>query len=55
MSLVSANDTGARRLVAMMEEFGLRSIDALADHIIDRSVAATREAIRGLPNGDLVL
>jgi N-methylhydantoinase B len=51
MSLVSANDTGARRLIAMMEEFGLRSIDALADHIIDRSVAATREAIRALPNG----
>ena len=49
MSLVSANDTGARRLVAMMEEFGLRSIDALAEHILDRSEEATREAIRGLP------
>jgi N-methylhydantoinase B len=51
LSLVSANDTGARRLIAMMEEFALTSIDALADHIIERSVAATREAIRGLPNG----
>ena len=35
LSLVSANDTGARRLMAMMEEFALTSIDALADHIIE--------------------
>ncbi len=47
----SCNAVGARSLVQMMEEFGLDSIDPLADAVIARSEAAMREAIRALPNG----
>src|SRR6185295_12064909 len=52
LSLVSANDTGARRLIDMMTEFGLKDIDKLAEHILTQSVKATREAIRALPEGE---
>ena len=51
LSLVSSNDVGAARLVDMMAEFGLASIDALAEHIITQSRAATRAAIGRLPQG----
>lgn len=47
----SSNAVGARSLLAMMEEFGLETIDPLADEIIGRSEAAMRDAIRALPNG----
>ena len=51
LSLVSCNDTGAERLRAMMSEFGLASIEALADHVIERSRDAMRKAARKVPNG----
>ncbi len=51
LSLVSCNDVGASRLLEMMDEFGLESIDALAEHILGHSRAATREAIARLPSG----
>ena len=51
LSLVSCNDTGAERLRAMMSEFGLASIEALADHVIERSRDAMRKAVRKVPNG----
>ena len=51
LSLVSCNDTGAERLRAMMSEFGLTSIEALADHVIERSRDAMRKAVRKVPNG----
>ena len=51
LSLVSCNDTGAERLRAMMSEFGLVSIEALADHVIERSRDAMRKAVRKVPNG----
>ena len=47
----ACNDVGARRLVAMLEEFGLASIDPLSDEIISRSEQAMRSAIRVLPDG----
>lgn len=47
----SSNAVGARELLHFMEEFGLDSIDPLADEIITRSERAMREAIRQLPNG----
>jgi N-methylhydantoinase B len=47
----SCNDVGARSLLQMMDEFGLESIDPLADEIITRSERAMREAIRKLPQG----
>jgi N-methylhydantoinase B len=49
---VSANDTGARRLIDMMTEFGLKDIDKLAEHILTQSEKATREAIKALPQGE---
>ncbi len=51
LSLVSANDTGARRLISMMREFRLTSIEPLAKHILAQSEKGAREAIRALPEG----
>lgn len=47
----SCNDVGGRGLLLMMDEFGLESIDPLADEIIARSERALRDAIRALPDG----
>jgi N-methylhydantoinase B len=47
----ACNDVGGRGLLLMMEEFGLESIDPLADEILARSERALREAIRALPDG----
>jgi len=51
LSLVSCNDTGAARLREMMAEFGLASLEALADYIVESSREAMRKAIRRVPNG----
>ena len=51
LSLVSCNDTGATRLCEMMAEFDLASIEPLADHIVERSRAAMREAVRRVSDG----
>ncbi|HZO70987.1 MAG TPA: hydantoinase B/oxoprolinase family protein [Ktedonobacteraceae bacterium] len=47
----SSNAVGARELLHFMDDFGLDSIDPLADEIISRSERAMRETIRKLPNG----
>ncbi len=47
----ACNDVGARSLLQMMAEFGLETIDPLADEIIARSERAMRDGIRQLPNG----
>jgi len=52
LSLISANDTGARRLIDMMKEFKLASLDALAKHILTQSEKGAREAIKALPEGE---
>jgi N-methylhydantoinase B len=52
LSLISANDTGARRLIDMMQEFGLATLEPLAKHILAQSEKGAREAIRALPEGD---
>ncbi len=52
LSLISANDTGARRLIDMMKEFKLSSLDALAKHILTQSEKGAREAIKALPEGE---
>lgn len=51
LSLVSCNEVGARRLLGMMDEFGLDDIDALAAHILRQSEQAARAAIARLPAG----
>ena len=47
----ASNAVGARELLHFMDEFGLDSIDPLANEIITRSERAMRQAIRALPNG----
>jgi N-methylhydantoinase B len=52
LSLISGNDTGARRLVEMMGEFGLTTLDPLANHILTQSEKGARDAMRAMPNGE---
>jgi len=48
---VAGNDVGGARLKEFMAEFGLTSIEPLADEIITRSERAMREAIATVPDG----
>jgi N-methylhydantoinase B len=50
-SLAACNDMGARRLVEMMDEFGIETLDELADHICERSREAVLAEIAKLPKG----
>jgi N-methylhydantoinase B len=50
-SLCACNDSGVKRLVAMMDEFGMESIDPLAGFIFESSRRATLEQIAKLPGG----
>src|SRR5438034_703097 len=50
-ALAACNDEGSRRLVEMMEEFGIANLDHLGEHIIETSRAATLEAIGKLTPG----
>jgi N-methylhydantoinase B len=50
-SLCACNDAGARRLVEMMDEFELESLDPLAEFIFDNSLRATLIEISRLPGG----
>jgi N-methylhydantoinase B len=52
LSLVSANDTGARRLVDMMKEFKLATLEPFANHILKTSEKGARDAIKALPEGE---
>src|SRR3990167_1484508 len=49
----ACNDAGGRALLEMMAEFGLDSIDPVADEIIRRSEDAVRAKIRELPGGEI--
>ena len=51
LSLISCNAVAASRLEAMMREFRLESLDAIADYIVDTSRAAMQAAIARLPRG----
>lgn len=50
-SLISSNEVGGRRLLDMMDEFGLEHIGDLAKHILDNSRAASLQAISRLKPG----
>jgi N-methylhydantoinase B len=50
-SLAGCNDVGSRQLLAMMDEYGIDSLNRLGEHILERSRNATLEAIRKLPKG----
>ncbi|MFC3127616.1 hydantoinase B/oxoprolinase family protein [Pseudoroseomonas globiformis] len=50
-SLAACNDVGVKALSAMMEEFGIDSLDPLAEHIIEKSRAAVLAEVAKLPKG----
>ena len=50
-SLCACNDAGAKRLIEMMDEFGLDSLDKLAEFVFAASRAATLAEIARLPRG----
>jgi len=50
-SLCACNDAGAKRLVEMMDEFAMDSLDPLANFIFDSSLRATVAEIAKLPKG----
>jgi 5-oxoprolinase (ATP-hydrolysing) len=50
-SMITANALGAQRLLAFMAEYGLEDLAALAAVVRARSEAATRAAIRAVPDG----
>ncbi len=50
-SLAACNDVGHRRLVEMMREIGLTSLEPLGAFIFSRTRAAMAERIRALPHG----
>ena len=52
LSLLSANDTGAKRLIEMMTEFKMPSLEKLGAHILTQSERGAREAIKQLPEGE---
>lgn len=47
----ACNDKGAEHLRALVAEFGLESLDGVAEDILGRSEQAMRDAIRALPTG----
>ncbi len=47
----ACNDEGSRRLVEMMDEFGIGKLDRLGDQIVEASQEATLARIRTLPAG----
>ena len=50
-SLAACNDVGHRRLIDMMSEIGLTSLDDLGAFIFARTASATLDRIRALPQG----
>lgn len=50
-SLCACNDAGIKRLVEMLDEFDMDSIDPLAGYIFDSSLKATLAEIAKLPGG----
>ncbi|MDX1433499.1 MAG: hydantoinase B/oxoprolinase family protein [Gammaproteobacteria bacterium] len=50
-SFAASNDTGSKRLIAMLEEFGIDDVDELGEFIIESSRTATIERISKLSKG----
>ncbi len=50
-SLTACNAVGARRLVSLMDEFGMNDVEGIGDHIIEASRAAMIAEIAKLPAG----
>ena len=52
-SLANCNEIGARRLVEMLDEFGLEDIEGSPDHVVDSSREAVLAVIAGAAQGDM--
>jgi N-methylhydantoinase B len=50
-SLAACNETGHRRLMEMMAEFGIETLDSLRDFIFENSRTATLARLSNLPTG----
>src|ERR1700760_4270663 len=50
-ALAACNDEGSKRLIEMMEEFGITNLDRLGGEIFENSREATLDAIRNLKPG----
>jgi N-methylhydantoinase B len=50
-SLVACNDTGAKRLLEMLDEFEIDGLDRLGSHVLERSREAALQAIRAVKPG----
>ena len=50
-SQVAANHVCSRKVIEMLEDEGLDSLDDLADEIIERTETSMRRAIAGIPDG----
>ncbi len=51
LSLLSCNDTGAKRLVDLMHEYALCDLQELSEFIFERSAQGTKAALLLAPNG----
>ncbi len=51
-ALATCNEIGHRRLIDMMEEFGLETLEGVAEFILDNSRRATIERIAALPRSE---
>ena len=49
--LAASNETGRRRLLDMLAEFGLTDLEELAAFVFDRTRRATLDALERVPNG----
>ena len=49
--LAASNETGRRRLLDMLSEFGLTDLEELAAFVFDRTRRATLDALSRVPNG----
>ncbi len=49
--LAASNETGRRRLLEMLAEFGLSDLEELAAFVFDRTRRATLDALERVPNG----
>lgn len=49
---IASNRTGARRLIGLVERYGRQTIDNYMRHLQNYAERMTREAIRGIPDGE---
>jgi N-methylhydantoinase B len=54
LAQATCNEVGGSRMIAVLEEFGLESFDAVGPEILRRSEDVLRRAIAEIPDGDYV-